>query len=265
MAHGIEIRRRLAAGEVTIGSWLCMGSPAAAEIMAAAGFDWLAIDLEHTAITLREAEQMMRAMEPAGCTPLVRVTSNDRDQIKRVLDIGAGGVIVPMVNSRADAEAALRAVHYPPHGERGVGLGRAHRWGAGFGDYLARFGEECLVVVQVEHRDGVAALEDVLAVPGIQASIIGPYDLSGSLGMPGAFDAPEFVEQLRRYESISRIAGVPMGYHVVTPDARLIAAKAAEGNRFLALSTDFLFLGESARSAINDLRSTAMNEVRSVE
>ncbi|NQW04624.1 MAG: 2,4-dihydroxyhept-2-ene-1,7-dioic acid aldolase, partial [Acidobacteria bacterium] len=181
--------------------------------MADAGFDWLAIDLEHSAIGLREAQELIRVIDAAGVAPLVRLTANDPNQAKRLLDAGAKGVIVPMVNTAAEATAAVAAVRYPPHGRRGVGLARAQGYGATFEEYL-RIGEQnTVVVVQIEHADAVQNLQSILGVSGVDATIIGPYDLSGSVGLPGQFDAPAVTELLSTYEAVSRTTGVPMGYH----------------------------------------------------
>lgn len=171
------LMQRLNGNQLTIGSWITLAHPAIAEIMARAGFDWLTIDLEHSVITIREAEELIRVISLHGVPPLVRLTSNDANQIKRVMDAGAHGVIVPMVNSRADAERAVQALHYPPFGKRGVGLARAQGYGTTFADYRNWLEREAVVIVQIEHIDAVNDLEAILTVPGVNGYIIGPYDL----------------------------------------------------------------------------------------
>ena len=250
-----RLKTRIAAREVTIGTWMNIGHAAVAEIMADAGFDWLVIDLEHTAITIREAEELIRIVDLKGVTPLVRVSANDPVQIKRVLDAGAGGVIVPMVNSAADAAAAVRAVKYPPVGTRGVGIGRAHRYGPGFAEYESTVNESTIVVAQIEHKDAIANLGEIQGTPGIDATIIGPYDLSASVGRPGLLDDPVVVALLRRYEADSKAAGKPLGVHVVPPRIELLQEKIAAGYTFLAYSVDFLFLGEACRGDLARLRA----------
>jgi 2-keto-3-deoxy-L-rhamnonate aldolase RhmA len=126
------LKNMIIKNELTIGSWITLGHPAIAEIMANAGFDWLAIDLEHSVITIREAEELIRVIDLSGVIPLVRLTSNSSDLIKRVMDAGAHGVIVPMINTPKEAEMAVRSVKYPPLGERGIGLARAQKYGPGF-------------------------------------------------------------------------------------------------------------------------------------
>lgn len=250
----VTLKQRLAQNEVTIGSWMSLGGPSIAEIMADAGFDWLVIDLEHTPITIREAEDLIRVVDLKGLPALVRLSANDPIQIKRVLDAGARGILVPSVNSAAEAAAAVDAAYYPPKGRRGVGLGRAQGWGPGFAEYLEEIGRELVVIAQIEHVDAVNNLEEILAVPGIDGTIIGPYDLSGSIGQPGEFGHPDVRSLLDRYEAVSQAMGKPMGTHVVEPDPRLVREKIADGYTFLAFSTDFLFLGHGCRSAVASLR-----------
>lgn len=241
------LKQRLQAGEATVGSWLMLGSASAAEVLATAGFDWLVVDLEHSATTERETEDIFRAIETRGVTPLVRLTSNNPDQIKRVLDSGAEGIIVPMVKSAGDAEAAVAAAHYPPNGNRSFALSRAQAYGPSFQTYVDQAPNRTLVIALIEHVDAINNLDEILAVDGIDATMIGPYDLSGSVGKPGRFNDPEVRSLVERYIQSSRAAGVPYGYHVVSTDYAEVETKLSEGFRFVVFSTDTLFLGETAR------------------
>lgn len=250
-----ELLRKIRAKEPTIGSWISLAHPAIAEIMADAGFDWLVIDMEHSVITIREAEELIRVIDLKGLVPLVRLTANDPSQIKRVMDAGAHGVVVPMVNTREEAEAAVRAVKYPPLGSRGVGLARAQTYGFGFEEYARSINENTIVIAQIEHIDAIHNLESILSVEGIDGTIIGPYDLSGSMGKPGEFDAPDVIEVLEKYETISIKLNKPLGYHVVKPDYNLLQDKLAKGYTFTAFSADFLFLGNACRSQMEMLRT----------
>ena len=157
-----NLKGKLKNKEVTIGSWITLAHPAIAEIMAKAGFDWLVVDLEHSVITISEAEELIRVIELCGVDPLVRLSANDPTQIKRVMDAGAHGVIAPMVNTREDAIAVVNAVKYPPAGTRGVGLARAQGYGTNFEKYKDWVAKESIVVVQVEHIKAVDDLEDIL-------------------------------------------------------------------------------------------------------
>ncbi|MFQ5690679.1 MAG: HpcH/HpaI aldolase/citrate lyase family protein [Gemmatimonadota bacterium] len=260
-----DLKARLARGEATIGSWMTLGHSGIAEIMVDAGFDWLVVDLEHTAITIRETEDLIRTIELKGCVPLVRLTSNDPDQIKRVMDAGAHGVVVPMVRSATEAETAVRAVRYPPAGTRSVGLGRAQGYGPRFAEYAAKINTEAVVLVQIEHVDSLRNLEEILTVDGVDGSVIGPYDLSGSLGHPGVLDHPDLLSELRRYEEVSKRVGVPMGYHVVEPDHERVGEMLRRGYSFVAFSADFLFLGEGCRRELGEARRRMSEEASAAE
>ncbi len=241
--------------EVTIGSWITLGHTAIAEIMANAGFEWLTIDIEHSVITLDVAQQLIQVIEGCGVVPLVRVSENDPTIIKRVMDAGSHGVIVPMVNTKEQAEKAVSAVKYPPLGNRGVGLARAQGYGAEFEEYSATMNSNSVVIVQVEHIEAVNNLESILAVEGVDGCIIGPYDLSGSLGIPGNFEHPSMIEAIERIEQTCFKANKSLGLHVIQPEHNLILERMAKGYSFLAFSIDILFLGNSCRQelkAINE-------------
>ena len=240
-----SLKYKLQTNQLTIGSWITLGHPAIAEIMAQSGFDWLTVDMEHSAITLHEAQQLIQVIELSGCVPLVRVGSNDPNLIKRVMDAGSHGVIVPMVNSAEDAEAAVKAVKYPPVGTRGVGLARAQGYGVDFENYKDWAEKESIVIVQIEHIDAVDHIEEILSTDGVDGFIIGPYDLSGSLGMPGEFNDPKVIEALERVKEAVEKVDIISGFHVVPPEPDQLKEKIDEGYRFLAYSLDSLFLAET--------------------
>ena len=246
----ISMKEKLLKNQVTFGSWITLANPAIAEIMAGAGFDWLTVDIEHSAISIHQAQELIRVIDLSGCFPFVRVSENNITIIKRVMDAGAKGVIVPMVNSREEAEAAVAAVKYPPTGRRGVGLARAQQYGFGFDEYKKWVQEESVVIVQIEHIHAIENLEAILSVPGVDGSIIGPYDLSGSLGWPGEFGRPEVQEALLRYEDICRHMGKPMGSHLVRPDADMVLQHREKGYSFLAVGVDMLYLGQGCREIL---------------
>ncbi len=233
---------------------MTLAHPAIAQILVEAGFDWIVVDLEHSVIELSEAEMLMRVIEAGGASPLVRLTSIDPNQAKRVMDAGAHGIIVPQVNSAAEARQAVAMVKYPPHGTRGVGLARAQRYGPGFNEYASSVDEETVVIAQIEHVNAVEHLSEILAVPGIDGTMIGPYDLSASIGKPGLYNAPEVTALLDRYEAVCRNTNKPMGFHVIEPRADAMRGRIDRGYRFLAFSTDFLFLGETCRGELRQLR-----------
>lgn len=250
----LNLKQKLARRQQTTGSWITIGSPVVAEIMAKAGFDWLVVDMEHSAITLDLAQNLIQVIELNGVPPLVRVGHNQPNLIKRVMDAGAHGVIVPMVNSRAEAEQAVASVKYPPDGFRGVGLARAQGYGESFEQYRKWNQENSVVIVQVEHIRAVENLEEILAVPGVDGFLVGPYDLSGSLGVPGQFDHELVVGALQRVMETSRKLGALAGYHVISPEAEAYEAKRREGYAFLAFSLDILFLGRTCRGALQEIQ-----------
>lgn len=249
-----SLKRAIRQRRVTIGSWITLAHPAIAEIMAKAGFDWLAVDLEHSVITIREAEELLRVIALCGATPLARVASNDPVEIKRVMDAGAHGVIVPMVNSRQEAERAVASVHYPPRGRRGVGLARAQGYGLRFEDYVAWLKRESVVIVQVEHIRAVEHLEEILSVEGVDGFLVGPYDLSGSLGVPGQFDHPRVKEALAEILRVAKRRRSVAGYHVIPPQPAAVRQKVKEGYRFVAFSLDTLFFGTTCRDGLQAIR-----------
>lgn len=257
------LRRRLAGPEVTVGSWIQLAHPAHAEIMAAAGFDWLTVDLEHSVITIREAEELIRIIGMSGVAPLVRLSSNDSVEIKRVMDAGAEGVIVPMVKTREEIVHAVDAARYPPDGTRGVGLARAQGYGARFEEYRAWVAVDSVIIAQIEHIEGVRNLDAILAAPGVAGFIVGPYDLSASLGVPGEFSHPDMLAALREIRRIAALhPEVAAGYHVVPPQPELVAARIDEGYRFIAYSTDMIFLGDACRSGAAAIRRSLADTKR---
>lgn len=240
--------------QFTFGSWLTLANTETAEIMAQSGFDWLAVDMEHSAVTLKVALDMIRVVESYNVVPLVRVGDNDSYLIKRVMDAGAYGVIVPQVNSKQEAEKAVASVKYPPKGTRGVGLWRAQGYGTDFKQYKDWVNKESIVIVQVEHIKAVENLESILKVEDIDAFIVGPYDLSASLGIPGEFDNPKVQAALKRIMEVAKKLKKPAGFHVIPPNPDLLLEKVKEGYRFLGLSLDELHLKTFCQTQVASIR-----------
>ncbi len=238
----------------TIGSWITLNHFSIAEIMADAGFDWLCVDMEHSVIDYYEAQQIIATIQAKGIKAFVRVGENNARIIKRVLDAGANGIIVPMVNSREDALRAINAVKYPPKGNRGVGLARAQKYGFGFEDYKDNYADDIKLIVQIEHVDAVKNLEDILSLEDIDGTFIGPYDLSGSMGKPGKYDDEDVKEVLRRYEEIVKNYAKLIGFHVIQPDYKLVLDKIEKGYNFIAFSLDTIFLGSIVQQQMDLLR-----------
>ena len=257
-----RIKTKLRDGQATIGSWMSMAHVSIAEIMATAGYDWVVVETEHTAMDVSEVLRLIMAIEGRGCVPLVRLAWNDPIQAKAVLDSGAAGVLVPMVNSRLEAQAAVDAVKYPPLGKRGVGLARAQGYGQDFRVYVDRANADTLLIVQIEHIDAVERIDEIVAVDGIDGTFIGPYDLSMSMGIPGQLDHPEIIAAKDRVLAATLNRGLVAGIHLVHPDRAPTDLDDClrKGYRFIALGTDILFLGDSCRQLCQEARQ-AVNRV----
>lgn len=244
------LKQKITNKQLTLGSWITLGHPAVAEIMSKAGFDWLTVDLEHSVITLREAEDLIRVIQLSGKSALVRLTSNDANQIKRIMDAGADGIIVPCVNSADEARKAINAVYYPPRGSRGVGLARAQGYGAGFQQYKQKLIDESIVIVQIEHINAVNNIESILQVEGVDGFIIGPYDLSASMGYPGDFEREDVKQAIKHVCAVARKLNMPQGIHIVEPDKQALAKAIEDGFTFIAYSLDIRMLDVACREGL---------------
>ena len=251
----MHLKTKLAQSETTIGSWITLGHTAIAEIMAAAGFDWLVLDMEHSVLELSEVQTLIQVLDGRQCPTIVRLTSNHPDQIKRVMDAGATGVMVPMIKSAADAQAAADAVYYPPRGQRGVGLARAQGFGASFSAYRQWLEQNAVIVAMIEHIDAVNAIDSILAVPDIDAYIIGPYDLSGSMGRPGDLQHPDVQAAIERVREAGKRAQKPGGIHVIEPDPDALQQRIQSGFNFLGYSLDIRILDSICRTHLQHIRA----------
>jgi len=239
------VRRTLAEGRPSVGSWIQLPGGSSAEIMGAAGYDWVAVDLEHGSLSVTELPDIFRALELGGTLPLVRLGNDDPLCCKQALDAGAGGVIVPMVRSAEQLSRVRDACRWPPAGGRGVGFSRANLFGQRFDSYRSE--AQCpLLVAMIEGREGVANLDDVLAVPGLDAVFVGPYDLSASLGHTGDFACEPFTTAMAAISKTCARHRVASGVHVVAPDPELVRQRVAEGYQFIAYSIDSVFLSKGS-------------------
>jgi len=237
-----KLKTRLRKRMFTCGSWLQIGSPVTAEIMANAGFDWLVVDLEHSVIELAQMQMAFQVLASRGVTALARLSANDPIQAKRVMDAGAAGVVVPNVNCADDARLAVAAVKYPPLGSRGVGLARAQKYGADFQGYFKTANGSTIVIAQIEHRLAVENIEAILKVEGIDAFIIGPYDISASYGVAGQFDHTLVKKAISRVKSAVIKHKKSLGMHVVYPDLPRLKRAGREGFNFLVYGVDTVIL-----------------------
>jgi len=238
----------------TLGCWVTLGHPLIPEILAPAGFDWLAVDMEHSSITLAELLPLIISIEANDMVPLVRVGENNANLIKRVMDAGAYGVIVPNVNSAEDAATVVSSVKYPPVGFRGVGLYRAQGYGRNFEEYKKWLTQESVVIIQIEHIDAVDNIDEIFSVKGIDAFIIGPYDLSGSMGKPGVLQDKEVEAAIRKVLSAAKRHKIPAGYHSVPSAPQEAIKRKKQGFKFLGFSLDSIFLQEAAVDAMEIIK-----------
>lgn len=233
------VREKLKRGEASIGTWLSLPSTTAAGLMARSAFDWLTLDLEHTPTSFETAAESFAVIAACGKVPLARLPINSVENIKRVLDCGAYGVVVPMINTRAEAQAVVAAARFAPVGQRSIG-GQLHaaNFETDASTYYARANEEILVVVMLETKQAVQNAEEILSVPGIDAYFIGPNDLHNSLGKPPAFesDAPEFLDALEKIKAAGKKFSVPGGIHVA--DAAAAKRRRDEGYQFIAVASE---------------------------
>jgi len=242
----IDIRKSLASNRVSIGSWIQIPHPTIAEIMGQSGYEWIAVDLEHGAIALHQLPDLFRALELGGTLPLARLAEGKAKDCKQALDAGAGGVIIPMVESAAQLVQVRDACCWPPAGIRGVGFSRANLFGRHFNDYCLE-AQSPLLVAMIEHIRAVENLDEILSVKGLDAVLIGPYDLSASMGMTAAFESSEFISAMGRIRSLCTQYRIPCGVHVVMPDADDLVQRIQEGYLFIAYSIDAVFLQNSAQ------------------
>ena len=261
-----HVRRRLAAGEPSVGTWLAIPSPETAEYVSQLGFDWLVVDAEHNPIDIRTLAQMFLAMAASDTAPMVRIPWNSGENFKRVLDAGAWGVVVPMVNSREEAERAVEAARFYPQGDRSVGGGRhSMSFGTTADQYRRNANDEILLVLQIEHIRGAENADAILSVPGVDACFIGPNDLAASMGMglgvPLESDDPRLVQAIQHIRETCLRHGVAPGVHC--SNARGVNQRIDEGFQFCAMASEigYLLAGLKADLAALDWTRSQAEEI----
>ncbi|MDQ3855095.1 MAG: aldolase/citrate lyase family protein [Chloroflexota bacterium] len=253
-----HVRQQLSQGQPSVGLWLSLPSPEGAEYISRLGFDWLVVDTEHNAIDIRTLGQMLSAISASASAPMVRIPWNAPEHFKRALDAGAWGLVVPMVNSREEAEMAVEATRYPPLGARSVGGSRhALTWHATASDYYARANEEVLLVVQIEHVRAVERVDEIIGVPGIDACFIGPNDLGASMGIGlgvGYEDEdPRIVEALAHVRETADRLGVAPGIHCSGGDG--VIRRIREGFRFCGMASELRYMLAGLSEDLKKVRS----------
>ena len=237
----------------SIGTWLSLPNESVAEIFSKAGYDWVVIDLEHSSININQAEQLIRVIDLAGSKPFVRLSGHSSSQIKRVLDAGAKGILAPMVETKAQIDSIISACHYPPSGNRGMGLARAQGYGEANAksEYILTNSKNIEIYAQIESVAGIENLDSIFS-QDINGYFIGPYDLSASLGNPGIFNSEEFINAENQILQASKKHQVKSGYHLVEPNQDQIPILVNKGYDMIAFSVDIRMLDLSARLPFSD-------------
>lgn len=257
-----NFRERLKGGQVLIGGWQTLAQPAITEVMVLSGVDWILVDMEHSVMDFGDVAEAMRVADLMGCTTLVRPPDHDPATIKRLLDSKAHGIMAANVKSAEEAKRLVEAIHYAPKGVRGVGLGRAQGYGTAFDEQFDWAREGPILIVQIEDVKAVDELSEIFAVPGIDAFFVGPYDLSCSLGIPGEFSHPLFVETMEKIRLAGEEAGIPSGVHQVEPDPDKLMEQIEKGYRFIAYGVDFRVLYRGMNDGLNDARAVLKDRLR---
>ncbi len=246
-----SIRENLANGGCSIGSWIQVPHASIAEIMGKAGYDWIAVDMEHGSISTHQLPDLFRALELGRTLPLVRVAEGKVKDCKQALDSGAGGIIVPMVENAEQLQKIRDITRWPPSGNRGVAFTRANLFGKYFDEYVLE-AQKPLLIAMIENVNAVDELDNILRVEDLDAIMIGPYDLSASMGITANFEDKNFIAVIDIIKQKSVLAKIPCGMHIVRPSSKDLQIRIGEGYRFIAYSMDSVFLNHSAtRPSIN--------------
>jgi 2-keto-3-deoxy-L-rhamnonate aldolase RhmA len=245
------LKRKLASGKVCIGATITMNSPTVAEILSHVGLDWLWLETEHSALSDENTLTMLQAANGSDTSIMLRVPWNDKTMIKRALDNGPDGIIVPLVNTKEEAEAAVRAMKYPPWGERGAGLSRAQCYGMHMGEYMQTANDEVMTVLMIEHIKAVENIESILSVKGVDTVMIGALDLSGSMGILGQTSDPKVEAAVQKVLSACKKIKMPCGIITVAPEQANERIK--QGFLNLIIGIDVLYLHGAVAQAIDKI------------
>lgn len=247
----LQLRKRLLQGEVVLGTILSLNSPDAAEILSQIGFDWLFIDAEHSTLDPHDLKALFQAAgESIPC--VVRIPALDEIVVKKTLDAGAAGLLVPQVHNAGQAEQLVKWGRYYPAGSRGLGFGRAQGYGLKVAEYLETANEDILLSVQAESAQAVSNIESIVKVQGLDAVLVGPYDLSASMGLPGQVTHPDVQAAIQHVAQVCFGAGMPVGIFGITAEA--VRPYIAQGFSFIVCGVDTVMLGNAARQLLQELR-----------
>ncbi|WP_078129402.1 HpcH/HpaI aldolase family protein [Leptospira alexanderi] len=248
-----SVKDKLKSGKFTIGSWMQIPNSSVAEILANADFDWIALDLEHGAFSLHLLPDIFRAIRIAGSLPFARVAQNHPKDIKQALDAGAAGIIVPMIETAEQARNFVSWSSYPPNGTRGVGYSNANLFGKHFDSYSRIINSDLVRIIQIESIKALDEIDSILSVKGIDAMMIGPYDLSGSMGLTGQFEHPDFLKAVQDFQKAAERNQIPLGTHVIQADFQKVKDEIRSGKKFIVYSTDAIMLNTQASLNFKEL------------
>ena len=247
-----NLRKRLQNNELILGTILSLDSPDVAEILSSIGFDWLFIDAEHSTLDPHKLKTIFQAIgKAAPC--VVRLPALDEIAVKKTLDAGAAGLLVPQVHTAGQVEQLVKWGRYHPEGSRGLGFGRAQGFGLKVGEYLEKANENILLSIQAESADALKNIESIVKVPGLDAVLIGPYDLSASMGLPGQVDHPNVKDAILRISEVCKKNNIPVGIFGMTAEA--VRPYIAQGFTFIVCGADTVLLGNAARQLLHQLRN----------
>jgi 2-keto-3-deoxy-L-rhamnonate aldolase RhmA len=247
-----RLKRKLAAGKPCVGTVVTLNNVAVAEMLARVGYDWLWFETEHTSLELESLQAMLAATNGSDVSTVIRVPWNDKTMIKRALDLGPDALIVPQVNTREEAEHAVRAMKYPPWGERGAGMARAQSYGGQLMEYLALANDEVMVILMIEHIQGVENIDEILTVKGVDSVMVGALDLSGSMGLLGQTSHPDVEGAVQKVLAACKRAGISCGAVAMSPEQA--NERIEQGFTNISLGMDVVYLRSSAKNAVEQVK-----------
>lgn len=243
-----RVRGKLRGNGVSVGSWMQIPHSSVAEIMGQSGYDWIAVDMEHGSVGHHQLPDLFRAIELGNCLPLARLAEGTPKECKQALDAGSGGVIVPMVESSEQLSAIRNACRWPPSGNRGVGFSRGNLFGKNFDSYSIE-AQNPLLIAMIESHTAYKNLDNILSIDGLDAILIGPYDLSASMNLTGQFDQPEFLDTISAILNKCQKMRVAAGLHIINPSREELNQRISEGFRFIAYSIDAIMLRSASEGS----------------
>lgn len=250
----LSLRKKIQSGlsEPLIGTIVTLPVPEISEILSNVGYDWLFIDLEHSALSLLDASRIMLATNP-NCYTVIRLPDSSETSIKRSLDLGPSGILIPQVNSASQMKDIIRYAKYPPDGCRSVGIGRAHSYGLGFSDYVENSNSTTAIIPQIEHIDAVNNIESIVDVEGIDAIFIGKYDLSASLNVPGKTEHPKVIEAIDKVKAVANKKGIVISTFTAKPES--VAGLAEENYKMIVLGIDTMSFSSHVKGSLEKARN----------